>query len=69
MQLQASSDLLLLQSDMSILYLLSIYCFTKIHIFQCLNPFHIGGQIENVVVNVTNGNYNRKYSLRENCEL
>ena len=58
-QMQASSDPVSLQSDVSLSFALFGCNFKKkcTLSFQYTGPFHDGGQFENVVVKVTYGDY------------
>ena len=55
-QMQASSDPVSLQSDVSLSFALFGCNFTLS--FQYTGPFYDGGQFENAVVKVTYGDYN-----------
>ena len=59
-QMQASSDPVSLQSDVSLLFALFGCNFNKIYSlsFQHTGPFYDGGQFENAVVKLTYGDYN-----------
>ena len=59
-QMQASSDPVSLQSDMSLSFALFRCNFTKKYTlsFQYTGPFYDGGQFENAVVKETYGDYN-----------
>ena len=58
--MQASSDPVSLQSDVSLLFALFDCNFTKKYtlFFQYTGPFYDGGQFENAVVKLTYGDYN-----------
>ena len=58
--MQASSDPVSLQSDVSLLFALFGCNFTKKYTlsFQYTGPFYDGGQFGNAVVKVTYGDYN-----------
>ena len=59
-QMQASSDPVSLQSDVSLSFALFGCNFTKKYTlsFQFTGPFYDGGQFENAMVKVTYGDYN-----------
>ena len=59
-QMQASSDPVSLQSDVSLSFALFGWNFTKKYTlsFQYTGPFYDGGQFENAVVKLTNIDYN-----------
>ena len=58
--MQASSDPVSLQSDVSLSFALFACNFTKKYTlsFQYTSPFYDGGQFENAVVKLTYGDYN-----------
>ena len=70
-QWQASSELLLLQSDTAIPYLASRTYFYKTtrSPYNVQAIFCIGGQFENEVVNLTSGDYNGKWFFSQNHEI